>query len=92
MIIRILGQGQYEVSSSLFDTLNGIDNKIVDCVQDGNEKEYKKNLTELVGLIIKEGQKLPDTELIGSSIIVPPADLTLEEARQIFRGDGIFKG
>ena len=92
MIIRIMSLGQFEVTSSLFDTLNAIDNKIVECVQKGDEKEYKKNLAELIGLILKEGKKIPDTELVGSSIMVPPADLTLEEARQIFSGDGIFKG
>ncbi|NLV25580.1 MAG: hypothetical protein GXY48_00165 [Methanomicrobiales archaeon] len=92
MIIRILGQGQYEVASSLFDTLNAIDNKIVECVQNGNVKEYNKNFAELTDLILKEGKKIPDTELVGSSVMVPPTDLTFEEARQIFRGDGIFKG
>ena len=30
MIIRIIGQGQYNVKSSLFDELNKIDNKIVE--------------------------------------------------------------
>ena len=33
MIIRIMGEGQYNVKSSLFDDLNKIDNTIVDYVQ-----------------------------------------------------------
>jgi len=92
MIIRILGQGQFEVKSSLFDELNVIDNRIVEYVTKGDEKEYKKGLAELIGLILREGKKVPDEELIESSVIVPPNDMTLKEARQIFSSEGIFKG
>ncbi len=91
MIIRIMGQGQFDVKSSLFDDLNTIDNEIVEYVQKGNEIEYKKSLAKLIGLILSEGKRLPDEELIESSVIVPPSDMTLEEARQVFRGAGIFK-
>ena len=90
MIIRILGQGQFDVKSTLFDDLNKIDNTIVGCVQNGDDVEYKRGLAELIGLILTEGTKLPDTELVESAVIIPPADMTLEEARQVFRGDGIF--
>lgn len=92
MIIRIMGQGQYHVQSSLFDDLNKIDNKIVQYVQKGNEKGYKKSLAELVEVIHREGKKVSAKELVESDIIVPPVDMTLEEARQVFTGTGIFKG
>lgn len=92
MIIRVIGQGQYQVKSSLFDDLNKIDNKIVEYVQKGNEKAYKKSLAELIGKIVKEGETLDHKEIIESDIIVPPADMTLDEARQVFKGTGIFQG
>ena len=92
MIIRIMGEGQYKVKSSLFDTLNKIDNTIVDNVQKGDEKAYKKNLAKLIGTIKKKGVALEDEELVESDIIVPPADMTMREAREVFKGTGIFKG
>jgi hypothetical protein len=92
MIIRIIGQGQYQVKSSLFDDLNKIDNQIVEYVQKGNEKAYKKSLAELIGTIVREGETLDHKEIIESDIIVPPSDMTLEEARQVFKGTGIFEG
>jgi hypothetical protein len=92
MIIRIIGQGQYRVKSSLFDDLNRIDNKIVDYVQKGNEDGYKKSLAELIARIVSEGQVVDSKEIIESDIIVPPSDMTLEEARQVFKGTGIFEG
>jgi len=92
MIIRIMGEGQYNVKSSNFDKLNKIDNKIVEYVQKGDDKKYKKGLADLIGMIHREGIQLDNEDLIESDVIVPPADMTLEEARQVFRGTGIFKG
>ena len=87
-----MGEGQYNVKSSNFDKLNKIDNKIVEYVQKGDEKGYKKGLADLIGMIRREGVMVDNEELIESDVIVPPADMTLEEARQVFRGTGIFKG
>jgi hypothetical protein len=92
MIIRIIGQGQYQVQSSLFDDLNKIDNKIVQYVQKGNEKGYRAGLAELIGLIHREGKSVSAKEIVESDIIVPPADMTFEEAKEVFKGTGIFKG
>lgn len=91
MIIRIMGQGQYRVNSSLFDDLNKVDNKIVGYVEKGNKKAYKKSLDELIDMVIREGKKVAAKEIVESDIIVPPADMTIEEARDIFKGSGIFK-
>lgn len=91
MIIRVMGQGQYRVNSSLFDDLNKIDNKIVGYVEKGDRKAYKKSLDELIGMVIREGKKVAAKEIVESDIIVPPADMTIEEARDIFKGSGIFK-
>jgi len=92
MIIRIMGTGQFEVKSSLFDELNTIDNMIVDCVQKGDAAGYQEKFSELIGLVLREGKKLPDDQIVESSVIIPPADMTITEARQIFTGEGIFKG
>jgi PspA-Associated protein len=92
MIIRIMGEGQYRVKSGLFDDLNKLDNKIVEYVEKGDEKKYKKNLAELIKIIHKEGKAVPAKDLVESDVIVPPADMTLKEARQVFKGEGIFKG
>lgn len=91
MIIRIMGEGQYNVRSSLFDVLNKIDNTIVENVQKGDEKAFRKNLSKLISTIRSKGEPVDDKELMSSDIIVPPADMTLKEARDVFRGAGIFK-
>jgi hypothetical protein len=92
MIIRALGDGQYRVDSTLFDTLNEIDNRVVEAVQRGDQEEFESGLAELIGCIQRNGQRVADAELLESDIIVPPADLTLAEARDVFRGTGVFEG
>lgn len=92
MIIRISEEGQYEVPSGLFDELNTIDNRIVELVADGKEEEYRTELSRLLSCIRSNGKKLDDSDLKESDVIVPPEDLSLKEARQIFAGDGLLEG
>jgi RNAse (barnase) inhibitor barstar len=91
MIIRIVGEGQYEVPGALFDELNAIDNKIVDLVSQDNKEEYNNELSKLISMIKSSGKQLDDVDIVESDIIVPPGDLTFEEAKDIFTGVGIFE-
>ena len=91
MIIRIVSEGQYEIPSSLFDELNAIDNTIVELVSKGNEEEYGKELSKLIDMIKTNGKQLDDSDIVESNIIVPPGDLTFEEAKEIFTGVGVFE-
>ncbi|MBN2109856.1 MAG: hypothetical protein JW705_02050 [Methanosarcinaceae archaeon] len=92
MIIRISEEGQYEVPGNLLDDLNVIDNRIVDLVAGEKEEEYRTELSKLIGMVRSKGKKLDDSEIRESDIILPPEDLTLNEARDIFKGEGIFEG
>ncbi|WP_321419256.1 hypothetical protein [uncultured Methanomethylovorans sp.] len=91
MIIRIMGQGQYNVPSSLFDELNAIDNRIVGHVTKGDENAYKQDLVALISKIKQNGTVLAAEEIIESDVIVPPEDLTFAEAKGVFTGTGIFE-
>jgi hypothetical protein len=91
MIVRIMEEGQFRVSSSLLDELNVIDNRIVDYVAKENESDFKKELGKLIAMIKENGKPLDDAEIVESDIIVPPGDLTLEEAAGIFKGEGLIE-
>ncbi|MEM2933715.1 MAG: hypothetical protein QXL78_02190 [Methanocellales archaeon] len=92
MIIRIMGDQQYEVKSSIIDRLNKIDNKIVELVAKGDEKNFKKELSRMINLVRKKGKPLDPKVIVESQLIIPPEDLTLEEAKKIFSGEGIIPG
>jgi hypothetical protein len=91
MIIRIMGEGQFRVPAALFDELNEMDNRIVDFVAEGKAGEFKKELEKLVAVIRTKGTEVAAEEILESDIIVPPEDLSLEEAKEVFTGTGIFE-
>ncbi|MFY9539927.1 MAG: hypothetical protein WAQ47_08830 [Methanosarcina flavescens] len=86
-----MGEGQYRAPEALCNELNQIDNRIVDLVEEGKAEEFQKELAKLISEIKKNGEPVEAEEITESDIIVPPADLSLEEAKDIFKGSGIFK-
>ena len=92
MIIRILGIGQFKLDDRHIDIRNKIDNQIVEHVSKGREKEFRADLAKIISMIQEKGEAIDPAEIISSDIIVPPADMTLEEARQVFSGEGLIKG
>jgi hypothetical protein len=92
MIIRILGEGQFQLDEKLLDRVNKIDNEIVKHVTSGNELEFAKDLANLISTVKELGEPLDPVELLASDIIIPPADMSFEEARQVFCDEGLIKG
>ena len=91
MIIRIMGEGQYRAPETLCDELNQIDNRIVVLVEEGKVEEFRSELARLISKIKEKGEPIEAEELLKSDIIVPPEDLSLEEAKDVFKGAGIFE-
>ncbi len=86
-----MGEGQYRVPEALCDELNQIDNRIVDLVEEGKAEEFSSELARLIFEIKEKGEPIEAEELLASDIIVPPEDLSLEEAKDVFKGSGIFE-
>lgn len=91
MIIRIMGEGQYEVDGGLLDQLNVIDNRIVDHVNQGKQNEFRADLAKLISAVKENGTPLDPKKIVKSDIIVPPRDLTFEEAKGVFKGYGLIE-
>ncbi|KKG17088.1 hypothetical protein EO98_18330 [Methanosarcina sp. 2.H.T.1A.6] len=91
MIIRIMGEGQYRAPEALCDELNQIDNRIVALVAEGNAEKFRTELAKMISEIKEKGEALGAEEILESDIIVPPEDLSFEEAKAIFTGEGIFE-
>jgi len=91
MIIRIMGEGQYDVDERVVEELNVIDNRIVDHVSKNEEVAFREGLGRLISTVKSNGKQVDAKEIVKSDIIIPPRDLTLEEAKGIFKGDGLIK-
>ncbi len=92
MIVRILGEGQFNLSGSAIDELNDIDNRMVEAVEGEDRDALRSLLLEMETLVRDKGQPVPLDELMESDLILPETDLTLEEAESIFTGEGLLPG
>ena len=90
MIVRLLTEGQYEVSDELRERLNELDDSAIEALDRDDEAELDARLDQMWKLVQAEGQRLADEDLRPSDVVIPPADLTLEETRQLFSGDGLI--
>jgi hypothetical protein len=91
-IVRIMGHGQFTVDGKTLKKLNDIDNSIVELVsrERSDDFEFKKRLTELSDMVVKNGKPLDPREIIKSDIILPSVDLSIDEAKRLFRGEGVI--
>jgi hypothetical protein len=87
-----MGHGQFTVDSRTLKKLNQIDNSIVELVskERSDDVEFKKRLAELSEMVMKNGKPLDPREIIRSDIILPSADLSIDEAKRLFQGDGVI--
>ena len=99
IIVRVSGQGQFKVDRDTMNKINKIDDSVVDLIERGvnsekNEtqqaKELREKISEITSLITMDGKRLDDTDIVQSDIIVPDHDISIEEARKIFKGEGII--
>ena len=91
-IVRIMGHGQFTVDGRTLKKLNDIDNAIVEMVsaERSDDTEFKKRLTELSHMVVENAKPLDPHEIIKSDIILPSADLSIDEAKRLFRGEGVI--
>jgi hypothetical protein len=92
MIIRILGEGQFRLDDGLVQRINKIDNQIVDHVSKGKKAEYVQDLANLISTIKELAEPVDPVEILPSDIIIPPSDLSFEDARKVFCDEGLIKG
>ncbi len=89
MIVRILTEGQYNLPGAHVDRLNEIDNEIVEVVGQQDREAFHKLLAAMLDLVRHNGAEVPVEELVESDIVLPEPDITLEEAAEMFTGEGL---
>ncbi len=91
MIARIMGgEGQFEISDELLGRLNALDDQASGALERNDEEGLRALLTQMAELVEAEGSRLPDDYLGASDLVIPPTDLTLDEARELFTEEGLI--
>jgi hypothetical protein len=92
MIVRILGEGQFDVPDEQVDSLNELDGAVEDAVNSGDEGAFAAALGSLLDGVRSAGTPLADDSLEDSDLILPPADATIDEVRDLLNDDGLIPG
>jgi hypothetical protein len=92
VIVRISTEGQYELDDAETSALNELDNAAVAACQTDNEADFQATYARLLNFVRTHGHAVADDHLGGSDVILPPPDVTLEEAKADFTGEGILPG
>lgn len=91
IIVRILGRGQYSISKDLLKELNKLDNRAVRLLKNnGDEEKLRTIVKEMIKLVRSNGRKINAKRIVPSSFVIPDEDVTIEEAKHIFQGEGII--
>ena len=90
MIVRLMGEGQYRIDDTLREGLNELDDQAAKAVEQGDEDGLHRLLGLMAQNVRERGQRLADDDLSPSDLIIPPDDLSLEEAKELFSGEGLI--
>ena len=90
MIVRVVNDDQYRLPDEDARRLNDLDNEAVAAVEAGDEGKFQELWGQMLQLVEKDGEKLADDELLESDVILPPRDISFEEAKGEFTGEGLI--
>jgi hypothetical protein len=85
-----MGEGQFEVDDEVAKGLNDLDEQAGQALESGDEEQLAALLRRMAEAVRKNGARVPDEALDASDAIIPPDDLSLDEARQLFEDEGLI--
>lgn len=92
MIVRILGEGQLDVPQGELDSLNALDNELQAAVDGDDEEGFTQALVALLSRVREVGKPIADEEIVPSDLVLPSADASLAEVRELLGDEGLIPG
>ncbi|HWH34287.1 MAG TPA: hypothetical protein VNT56_03110 [Acidimicrobiales bacterium] len=92
MILRILGEGQFEVDDTHLDELNRLDDELVAAVETGDDEAFRTRLETLIDRAHAIATPVAADYLGPSDCALPGADATLAEVRELLGDEGLIPG
>jgi len=90
VIVRIAGEGQYTLPDTDADRLNQLDNDAVAAVEAEDRAKFAELWSQMLELVKTDGTEVDGEDLDASDVILPPRDITFEEAQAEFTGEGLI--
>jgi hypothetical protein len=92
VIVRILGEGQLDVADGELDSLNALDDAVQAAVDGGDDEQFAESLRALLDRVRQVGTPVPDDAIVPSDLVLPSADATLVEVRELLGDEGLIPG
>ena len=90
MIVRIMGEGQWDVPDHLLDALNALDDALERAIEADDAQAFRAEMTALLDAVRQQGDRVDDDSLEESDLVLPPSDATLEEVRALLGEEGLI--
>jgi hypothetical protein len=92
MIVRIMGEGHFDVPDEHLDDLNRLDDALTAAVEGGDPGSFRTALERLLASVRTQGSELPDDYLGPSELVLPGPDATIEEVKAVLGEEGLIPG
>ncbi|MFF6833311.1 hypothetical protein ACFY84_15755 [Streptomyces sp. NPDC012438] len=92
MIMRILGEGQYEITEEHLAPLNELDSALQAAADAGDEAAFASALSALLDAVRSLGTPLPDERITPSDLVLPDEATSLAQVRELLSDEGLIPG
>ena len=92
MIIRIMGEGQFELPDDEVDTLNALDEQVERAVESHDDNAFAAAFAQLLERVRTHGAALADDALVDSDLVLPPSDSTVDDVARLLGDEGLIPG
>jgi phage shock protein A len=85
IVVRIHGAEQYRLPESARQQLDAFDHRLIDAVRSGDDAAFHAALAEVSNFVRSTGAQLAHEDLSASEIILPSADMSLDEVTTLLQ-------
>ena len=89
MIVRILGDGQFELDQAAFEELEDLDKGLDDALGGSDEPGFASGLEDALELVHAKGKRLEADVLKPSDLVLPGAGMTIDEVRALLSSETV---
>ena len=88
MIVRIMGEGQFELPDEAMERLNELDDALEAALEE--PQGFTPALKALLDSVREAGRRVADDELVESEVILPAEESTVDEVRAMLTDEGLI--
>jgi hypothetical protein len=92
VIVRIMGEGQFELDDTQLRDLNALDDALSTAVDGGDDGQFRAALSALLEAVRSRGTPVADDALVDSDLVLPYEDAHIDEVRELLSGEGLIPG